>query len=134
MSQLESPRERATITVRVDADLKEQYKDSVDSMSDDLREHVREVVDGEETDPVAIIEDDVLREGYQALLSAANIHDVNGRRLDVETATASIAERTRVPSNAVRDRVLRPLEKLGFVKPRWGSIVIRRPEEAQNVE
>ncbi|WP_144901337.1 hypothetical protein [Halobellus captivus] len=133
MPRLQEADERATITVRVDADLKDQYKSRVDSMSDDLREHVREVVEGDENDPTAVIEDDVLRNGYQALLSAADVHDVNGRRLDVDTATSAIAERTRVPGNAVRDRVLRPLEQLGFVKPRWGSIVILRPEEAVDV-
>lgn len=129
MSQLESPRERATITVRIDSDLKEQYRDEVDSMSDDLRDHIRSVVESEAGGRQQIFEDKVLNDGYRALRDAAHTHDPNGRRIDVSTATAAAAESTKVPSKAIRQRVFKPLEELGYLRPAWGSVIVRAPEE-----
>jgi len=131
MSRLESPRERATITVRVDADLKEQYKDSVDNMSDDLRQHVQTVVNngtGEKTDE---FDDDVLNRGYAALLEKAAVHDPDGRQLGVDEAVSAAAEATKVPSKAVKTRVLEPLEERGYLRPAWGFVILYRPEEVQ---
>lgn len=131
MSQLESPREQATITVRVDADLKSQYQSAVDSMSGDIREHVRTVVNSDTGEKTDEFEDEVLNRGYAALLEKADIHDPDGRQLNVDEAVSAAAEATKVPSKAVKNRILEPLEERGYLRPAWGFVILYRPEEVQ---
>lgn len=131
MSRLESPREQATITVRVDADLKNQYKDAVDSMSGNLREHVRTVVDSDTGERTDEFEDEVLNRGYAALLETADIHDPDCRQVNVDEAVSAAAEATKVPSKAVKNRILEPLEKRGYLRPAWGFVILYRPEEVR---
>jgi antitoxin component of RelBE/YafQ-DinJ toxin-antitoxin module len=131
MTQLESPREQATITVRIDADLKSQYKDAVDSMSGDLRDHIQTVVESETSEKTDEFDDDVLNRGYAALLEKADIHDPDGRQLNVDEAVSAAAEATKVPSKAVKNRILEPLEKRGYLRPAWGFVILYRPEEVR---
>ena len=131
MSQLESPREQETIPVRVDADLKSQYQSAVDSMSGDIREHVRTVVNSDTGEKTDEFEDEVLNQGYAALLEKADIHDPDGRQLNVDEAVSAAAEATKVPSKAVQNRILEPLEERGYLRPAWGFVILYRPAEVQ---
>lgn len=123
MARMQSDRSgQERITVRVDPDLKEDYQASVDSMSDDLREHITTVAESEES-RVEGPADEVLADAYAALRRNADPHT---KRIDVEVARSTVAEATQVPKKAVHKRVLRPLEREGYITPRWGSIRVHQ--------
>ncbi|ELZ94912.1 hypothetical protein C440_07547 [Haloferax mucosum ATCC BAA-1512] len=122
----------ATVTVRVDENLKKDYTNALDgSMSDDLRAHMEEVARTVRDEPEDdnLPEDEALRDGYIALRRTAEAYDPSGRRLDVGTAISKVAERAGIPKEAVRRRILKPLEQRGYIAPKWGDIIVYRPEE-----
>ncbi|WP_380681065.1 hypothetical protein [Salinigranum sp. GCM10025319] len=124
MGRMQSPREKDTVTVRVDSDLKQRYKESVDSMSDDLRTHIEQVAGAGEDDPLDDL-DDRLTAAYRALRRHASPET---HRVDVETGKSAVAEATRLNKGAVREAVLKPLEQKGYISPQWGTLVVYPPE------
>lgn len=125
MARMQSDRSgQEKISVRVDAGLKEDYQNAVDSMSGDLREHISEVAEIGET-PDNGLEDAVLSDAYTELRRGADPHT---NEIDVEVATSMVAEAAQVPKKAVQKRVLRPLEREGYITPRWGTVVVHPPE------
>jgi len=100
-------------------------------MSGDLREHVRTVVESGTAEKTDKFDDDVLNQGYAALVEKADIHDPDGRRLSVDEAVSAAAEATKIPGKAVQKRILEPLEERGYLRPAWGFIILHRPEEAE---
>lgn len=124
MSRMESPREQSTVTVRVPEELKDEYKAAVDSMSEDLREHITDVATG--GDDGAGPDDDKLCTAWEALKELRNPRTY---KVDVDMAESSIAQRTQIPGKAVRSRVLKPLEHEGWISAKWGSIQVHdRPQ------
>ncbi|WP_241768337.1 hypothetical protein [Haloferax sp. ATB1] len=134
MSRMKTERtESTTVTVRVDENLKDDYTSALDgSISDDLRTHMEEVARTvrDEPDDDNLPDDEALRDGYMALRRTAEAYDPSGRRLDVGTAISKVAERAGIPKDAVRRRVLKPLEQEGYIAPKWGDIIVYQPEEA----
>lgn len=126
MGRMESPREQVTVSVRVDAELKNNYKDAVDSMSEDLREHMTEVAASSDVASGPLPDDEVLADAYQALRRHAA---PDTRRVNVEIARSAIAETTRISKGAVRERVLHPLEREGYITPKWGTVVVHLSEQ-----
>lgn len=120
MAQMESPREQATVTVRIGGELKESYQQKVESMSEDLRSHIESVAGSDDTDRPTP-DDERLEQAYLVLCELMNPRT---RRIDVELAETQIAQQTQIPSSAVRSRVFKPLENSGWIKPRWGHIEV----------
>jgi hypothetical protein len=125
MSRLQESDTRSTVTVRIDENLKQAYQDEVESMSADLREHIKETVDEPERD-VPDLGDERLTNGYAALLDAVEIHSSpDSRSIDAEIARSHVANRLDMPVGAVRARIFEPLRTRNLVRPAWGSIIVR---------
>lgn len=124
MTQMESDADtRSTITVRVDSELKEEYRDSVESMSGDLRKHIRDSVQhGDDSENVEL-GDELLNEGYRALKQTIELYTPPGRDSIMSgKAIPKISERVGIPSDAVKTRILKPLEKRAVIVPSSGRI------------
>lgn len=125
MTRLQESDTRSTVTLRIDEELKEQYKDQVGSMSSDLREHIRETVDGPGRD-VPDLGDELLTEGYAALRDAVDAHTgPDSRMIDADMARSWVANSLDMPAESVRARIFEPLRKRGLVRPAWGNLVVQ---------
>ena len=125
MTRLQESDPRKTITVRVDESTKEAYKSEVDSMSKDLREHIQEVAHGPEQS-TPDLGDDLLTDGYQALVNAVEKHTAPGaRKINKQTATSEVANRLDMPAKSIRPRIFEPLESRGLIRPAWGALIVR---------
>lgn len=122
------------LSVRCDADLKEQYaavlEDKGRSMSDDLREHMEHVVSAAETSSSygvndQLPEDETLRKAYHVLNKYV---DPDTRSIDVDAAESLLADKTNTPKRIVRSRIIEPLEDRGLLRPYWGSVVVAAVE------
>jgi hypothetical protein len=112
-NRLKGAEKSKTITVRVPQRLKEQYKDEVDSMSGDLKEHIKRRVE-EGDDWIEPPENDMLRKGWRAMRRAAGPDGT----IPTSVAKSRISEAARVkPEDAIRC-VIRPLDDLGYVRVR----------------
>ncbi|AUV82062.1 hypothetical protein C2R22_10720 [Salinigranum rubrum] len=125
MSRMQSDRSNSVrITVRVDEDLKDRYKSSVDSMSDDLREHIRDAA-GRATEGANVPEDDRLARAYR-LLERNSTFD---NRIDVDVAENLLAQELGMNKAVVRTSVTRKLETLGYLAPKWGTFAVKPLDE-----
>lgn len=125
----------AQLSVRCDADLKQQYADVLDdegdSMSNDLREHMEAVVarhDAASNYGVndRLPDDDVLRRAFNVLDEYA---DPDTRTIGVEAAESTLADKCNTPKRVVRERIIKPLDDRGLIRPNWGELVVARVEQ-----
>jgi antitoxin component of RelBE/YafQ-DinJ toxin-antitoxin module len=121
----------AQLSVRCDAELKERYKDALDAegrtMSEDLRQHMERVVaehGGAVSNAGHLPEDDELATAYTRLDDLA---DPDTRTISADAAESALADALNRPKTTVRRAVLGPLERRGYITPRWGSIHIAQP-------
>jgi predicted RND superfamily exporter protein len=115
--------ESSTISFRVRDALKQQFKarvdemEDVDSMSEELTNHVRRVVNGTEVEQVTEIEpweapeEPRLAKAYRLLCEEQRDGKVPG-----EQAKSQIAQQSSIPIDQVRRQVLKPLADRGYVK------------------
>lgn len=129
-NQKSASNDSAQLSVRCDAELKQQYADVLDdegkSMSDDLREHMEATVaraDGASSYGVndRLPDDETLRRAYHFLDEYV---DPDTRSIDVDAAESIVADKTNTPKKVVRDRVIKPLDDRGLVRPYWGELVV----------
>lgn len=134
----ESAGERVTARVS-DAGLLAALEDAADdhgSKSEAIRAALREAygdrdgVDDEAIDAV-LPDDAMVKRGYRILVDEASPFT---SRIDVDAAESRIAERTKLPSDVVRRRVINPLarHRVGgelVVEPVWGVLVVKQPDE-----
>jgi antitoxin component of RelBE/YafQ-DinJ toxin-antitoxin module len=120
----------AQLSVRCDAELKERYKDALDAegrtMSEDLRQHMEQVVaehGGAVSSAGHLPEDDELATAYTRLDDLA---DPDTRTISADAAESALADALNRPKTTVRRAVLTPLERRGYIAPRWGSIRVTR--------
>lgn len=125
-----SSKGQTQLSVRTDEELKDQYTDALDeqgkTITEDVREHMRDVVaeyNGETDDG---LNDDMAA----ALDTLRTVADPQTNRVTVDRATTAVAESCRVPKEAVKSSLLKPLEERGYVQPRWGVIRVRPEGEA----
>jgi antitoxin component of RelBE/YafQ-DinJ toxin-antitoxin module len=123
----------AQLSVRCDAELKERYKNALDAggrtMSEDLRRHMEQVVaehGGSVGNASHLPDDDELATAYTRLDDLA---DPDTRTISADAAESALADALNRPKTTVRRAVLGPLERRGYVTPRWGSIYVARPSE-----
>jgi hypothetical protein len=122
-----------------DDDLLDALDDAAEdhgSKSEATRAALREVYGdrdgvGDDVIDVVLPDDPMVKRGYRILVEEAAPFT---SRIDVEAAESRIADRTNLPSNVVRRRVINPLarHRVGgdpIVKPVWGVLVVRPPED-----
>lgn len=133
--QKSASNDSAQLSVRCDADLKQQYADVLEekgkSMSDDLRDHMKATVaaaDGSSSYGVndQLPDDDTLRRAFHVLEEYV---DPDTRSIDVDAAETLLADKTNTPKKVVRDRVIKPLDDRGLVRPYWGELVVADLDE-----
>jgi predicted small metal-binding protein len=107
---------RDKVTVRVPTHLKEQYKEQVSSMSDDLRDHIRQRVEGYDSSqhdtPLQPPDDPELAEAYELLCDLANC---NGIVRNSVAKRALSGGRNNLDKESVVYRLLHPLRKRGYL-------------------
>lgn len=123
----------AQLSVRCDAELKEHYKDALDAegrtMSEDLRRHMEQVVaehGGAVGNASHLPNDDELATAYTRLDDLA---DPDRRTVSAEAAESALADVLNRPKTTVRRAVLTPLERRGYITPRWGDLRVTRPSD-----
>lgn len=134
MPRMESDRSsEVTVTVRCSPDLKQKYKESVDNMSDDLRAHMTDVA-GDESDDAedAHLPDDENLAAAYTFLDA--ICDPDTRRVATDVAETQLAGELNIPKAAIRRSILKPLERRGYIKPRYGAVHVFRPSRVPVTE
>lgn len=132
-SQKSASNTSAQLSARVDEELKRQYKEVLDrqnrTMTDAVEEHMERVVaehGGDVGDADYLPADDELATAYVRLETLA---DPDARRVDVEVAEAELASALGRPKKTVRPAVLRPLERRGYVEPKYGKLRVATPDE-----
>lgn len=122
------------ISAKVPEPLKEEFREACDergeSMTDVIEQKMKEVVDNGDEESDALPDDDRLRAGYQCLRAES---DPDTGRIDTDVAESAVAEKTRVKSRTVRQNVLDPLERRGYISYCWGSIKVRDPEDVEEI-
>lgn len=112
----------AQITVRLDEELKEKYRDYCDrngnSMSGNLKDHIRAVTNGTDSGPLP--DDPELAKAYRRLYELRSTDN----RLKVEDAEPQIANILNIPVKTVRRRVLRKLDNRGYINVKVGIITV----------
>jgi len=121
----------AQLSVRCEADLKEQYKDAIGdtAMSDDLRQYMKRVVDengGDTGSGDGLPNDDELRQAYLRLDKLASPDD---HRVDYETAESDLASELNRPKKTIRRAIIQPLRRRGYLTAEWGIIKVATPEQ-----
>jgi antitoxin component of RelBE/YafQ-DinJ toxin-antitoxin module len=128
----------AQLSVRCDAELKERYKDALDAegrtMSEDLRRHMEQVVaehGGAVSNAGHLPDDDELATAYTRLDDLA---DPDTRTLSADAAESALADALNRPKTTVRRAVLAPLERRGYITPRWGDLRVTRPSNLVDID
>ncbi|PSP98153.1 hypothetical protein BRC89_09365 [Halobacteriales archaeon QS_4_70_19] len=123
----------ARLSVRCDAELKERYKDALDAggrtMSEDLCRRMEQVVaehGGAVSNAGHLPDDDELATAYTRLDDLA---DPDTRTISAEAAESALADALDRPKSTVRRAVLVPLERRGYITPRWGDLRVTRPTD-----
>jgi hypothetical protein len=112
---------RDKITVRVNTHLKEQYKDQVDSMSHDLREHIQDSVesydpDDHDTPRQPPVDNQYLRRAYKQLCTLARGSDKNTGIVHHDSVTKRLSGGPRnLSKDEVERNLLRPLRRRGYI-------------------
>jgi hypothetical protein len=122
-NQLQSNQTTKT-TIRINKSLLEQYDEHLGekSRSEDIRQHIREVV-GEPADGVVLPSEPLLRDGFEAIRKAADAHGI----IPCGVAKSRVSEATRVDSDHARRTVIEPLVDRGYLttisdKTDWGKL------------
>jgi antitoxin component of RelBE/YafQ-DinJ toxin-antitoxin module len=128
----------AQLSVRCDAELKERYKDALDAegrtMSEDLRRHMEQVVaehGGAVSSAGHLPDDDELATAYTRLDDLA---DPDTRTISADAAESTLADALNRPKTTVRRAVLAPLERRGYIAPRWGELRVTRPSDLVDID
>ena len=110
------------INFRVSEDLKRAFEADCQqqgkSMSEALKEHIRETTG--HTSTGRLPDDPQLAKAYETIYWLAG-----GRPVDVDDAESAVSNKLNIPKDAVRGRVIRPLEKRGYVTLRRGISKVR---------
>jgi ribosomal protein S20 len=122
MSRLEQQDTRDTITVRIDAETKDEYQDAIDeSMSQDLRDYIKTVI--ETSDSTDIDRSNKrLRQAHQFIQKLSDEYD--SQTLDTDIVESQLAAHLNIDKHAVRQGVLHELQDQGLIKPLWGKILV----------
>ena len=134
----------AQLSVRCDADLKEQYQNALDyegkSMSDDLRDHMQTVVErhGGKTDDL-LPDKPKPRKGLRVLVDHAYPWD-DGWLVRVDEAKGDIKNEANI-SGRVDRQVFRPLKEGGYIQLRSTTgifeidprVVARLRDDVENI-
>lgn len=117
MSRMKSPEDVDTkVTVRVPTDLLDSFDEVVENRntnrSAEIRKYMRSVADAPDPDQgrVPPTDDETLSKGYKALQKATA-----GQSIPVREAKSVIARATNIPAESVGRRVIKPLEKRGYI-------------------
>ena len=138
MSRMVDPNSSAGYTqlsARVPEELKDEFKRAADQQDETMTEAiVRMMADytnidasGEDVHTPA---DDDLADALDALEKGAD----EWGRVETDTGKSLIAQQLGIPARAVRRSVLRPLQRGGWIEPRWGEIVVCRVRARRRIE
>lgn len=125
---------RTTVSVKVSESIKEQYQDAVSgSMSADLRAYIRSRGEsGSVSGRQPPTDDQALRNGYQALLTAViQYAPPDSRRITVDRANTEVAQATGLPKDGLKRRIFRPLESRGYISVAGGNMIIHGGESRE---
>ncbi|WP_256392771.1 hypothetical protein [Natronoarchaeum rubrum] len=124
---MESPTDATSrVTIRVPESLLEEYDEALEDRetdrSKDIRRYMRSVVNAPDPDESRQppTDDETLAKGYAALRKAGA-----GRSVPVREAKSIVARETNIPSESVSRRVLKRLERRGYLA--WGGDPINDP-------
>lgn len=98
-------------------------------MSEDLRRHMEQVIaehGGAVSNAGHLPDDDELATAYTRLDDLA---DPDTRTISADAAESALADALNRPKTTVRRAVLAPLERRGYITPRWGDLRVTRPPD-----
>lgn len=135
MARMDYEDERKKITFRVSADQWHKFDEladngEIDSKSAAMREKLDELLEEYESDEndAYTPDDEKLSRAYMALVENATEQPDGSLTIPTDAAESLVSQRVSTKKDMVRRLVLCPLEKRGFVKPRWGTIDVKPPE------
>lgn len=110
------------ITFRVDENTKNRFADLCESEGKSMSEALNEFVEERTGCKTAgrLPDDPQLAKAYETIYWLAG-----GRAVDVDDAEAAVANKLNIPKSGVRGRVIRPLEKRGYLTLRRGISKVR---------
>jgi len=123
---------KVRVYTRIPEELRDEYERTLQlegrSVSEDLRQHVRDVVrSGAEMS--GLPDDGELREEYVLLDELASPND---RRVQVPVALSQLAMATNRPKENVKRAVLKPLQEQGFIEVWNGWITVLETGEVSS--
>lgn len=111
--------ETERIVVQVPARLKRQYQDAIDKpMSKDLRAHIRQTVDIDESELAVPEDDDDLAKAYKLLVKNKNAKTGNIR---IRRAKSIVSQRIGEAEDDLNAFVFGPLQRRGYISMRYGA-------------
>lgn len=117
----------AQIPIRLDENLKEEFRDYCDEngtdMSNHLREHIRSVTGTSETDPLP--DDPELAKAYRRMYDVRSSDD----RIPVAEIEPELANHLNIPKRTIRRRILHELDERGYINVSVGIISLNVPLE-----
>ena len=122
---------KVRIRTRISEELRDEYERKLQleghSISEDLRQHVRDVVRGD-AEMSGLPEDPELRESYVLLDELASPDD---RRVKASVAVSELAQKTQRPKESVKQAVLEPLRERELIGVWNGWVTV---QEVANVK
>lgn len=102
-------------------------------MSEDLRRHMEQVIaeHGGAVSNAGHLPDDELATAYTRLDGLA---DPDTRTISADAAESALADALNRPKTTVRRAVLAPLERRGYITPRWGDLRVTRPPDLVDID
>jgi antitoxin component of RelBE/YafQ-DinJ toxin-antitoxin module len=130
----DSSKGQTQLSVRVNEELKEAFKEAADSNGETMTDAVETLLRNYVDDSGGSVGDDhlpsntTLAAAYRALRQRTS---PDSNVLGVDVAKTVAASSTNVPSSGVRREVLDPLQKRGYISVQWGRVVVAEPSEVE---
>lgn len=129
MGRMKTEDARKKITFRVSADKWEQFdkmaeNGEIESKSAAMRDKLAELLDDDEGDEFTPDEEKLAR-AYRALVEHASATDEGGLVIPTDEAKSLVSQRTGTKKGTVRRLVFSPLERGGYIAPKWGRMEVK---------
>lgn len=133
MARMDYEDERKKITFRVSAEQWHRFDEmaengEIDSKSSAMREKLDELLESDDEPEAYTPDDEKLSRAYMALVESATEQPDGSLTIPTDVAKGVVSQRVSTKKDMVRRLVFCPLERKGFIKPRWGTIDVKPPE------
>ena len=123
MSRLQREDTHEKISFRVDADLKEAFRDEIDeSMSEHIRGYMARYVESSGDSTGLSGEDQMIRQAYDVLRDTIESRGTDYPVIQTDIAKTRLADEFNIQRESVKSGVLDPLQQHGYIVPMWGRI------------